>query len=129
MRDPHARFLRLILAVGSGVLLVSISASAHGAAPGGRPFVGEPVIPHVFVGDLRSLPVPPPFGPSDYVVIDEENGPEEGGPPPPPALKRRPRQFAVQFGTAERSSSSTRTAIRRRARSTSSGRTSAACAR
>jgi PKD domain len=105
MRERRARFLRHILAIGSSVLLVSISASAHGAAvPSGRPFVSEPVAPHVFTGDLRSLPVPPPFGPNDYVVIDEENEPEEGQPPPPPpALKRHVRKLAVQFTTPERS--------------------------
>ncbi len=104
MRPTCARFLRQILAVGGCVLLMSISASARGATvASGRPIVSEPVVPHVFDGDLRSLPVPPPFGPSDYVVLDEENDPEEGGPPPPPALTRHVRKLAVQFATAERS--------------------------
>ena len=102
MRALCGWFLRLAFGAAGCVLLLLVSASAEGASvPGGRPFVGGPVVAHVFVGDLRSLPVPPPLGPSDYVVVDEENDPEGGGPPPPPA--RRVRSLGVSFTTAERS--------------------------
>ena len=106
MRAAGIRLLRLNLAASATVLLLSLSATAlaqHG--PPQPPFVSERVVPHVFRGDLRALPVPPPLGENDF-VFDFENDEELEVPPatPPPAgFPGLGRLFAMQFSPPERS--------------------------
>jgi PKD domain len=98
-------FLRLVVAVGVTALL-SASGEGLGASSAVRPVVGERVAPHVFAGDLRSLPVPPPLGPNDFIPDmedDEALEEEEGTPPPPPAVTHARRLSALQFSSPERS--------------------------
>src|SRR6266545_801763 len=106
MRGACIRFLRLNLAVGVAVVLLSISATALGQPePSQPPFVGERVVPHVFRGDLRALPVPPPLGENDFVFDfeDDEELEEPPPPPPPPGFARLRRVLAMQFSPPERS--------------------------